>query len=265
VALEHLDLENWSCPLPLRNHDRVVIGHGGGGKLSAELVEHLFLPAFRRDDGEPSAEMHDAATLVLSASGAHGGGRLAFSTDSYVVRPLFFPGGCIGDLAVHGTINDVSMSGAVPIALSAGFIIKEGLPLATLGAIAERMGDAARSAGVPIVTGDTKVVDAGLADGVYINTAGVGVIPEGVDIRPSRATAGDVVIVSGPIGMHGVAVMSQLKAPTITSWSLQGKGRSQRPPGPRAQSAGRPSKSPISDTRARPPAGCVAKRSSFSR
>lgn len=209
MALEHLDLENWSCPLPLRNHDRVVIGHGGGGKLSAELVEHLFLPAFRRDDGEPSAEMHDAATLVLSASGAHGGGRLAFSTDSYVVRPLFFPGGCIGDLAVHGTINDVSMSGAVPIALSAGFIIEEGLPLATLCAIAERMGDAARSAGVPIVTGDTKVVDAGLADGVYINTAGVGVIPEGVDIRPSRATAGDVVIVSGPIGMHGVAVMSQ--------------------------------------------------------
>jgi hydrogenase expression/formation protein HypE len=204
-----IDLENWSCPLPLRNHDRVVIGHGGGGRLSAELVEHLFLPAFRRGgDGVP-AEMHDAATLALGALGLPASGRLAFSTDSYIVRPLFFPGGCIGDLAVNGTVNDVSMSGAVPIGLSAGFIVEEGLELATLGAIAERMGDAARSAGVPIVTGDTKVVDAGLADGLYVNTAGVGVIPDGVDIRPSRATPGDVVIVSGPIGLHGVAVMSR--------------------------------------------------------
>ncbi|MGF1597183.1 MAG: hydrogenase expression/formation protein HypE [Acidimicrobiales bacterium] len=198
----HPDFENWSCPLPLRDHDRVVIGHGGGGKLSAELVEHLFLPAF---GGDEATELHDAATLQVGS----GGGRLAFSTDSYVVRPLFFPGGCIGDLAVHGTINDVSMSGAVPIALSAGFIIEEGLELAVLGAIAERMGAAARVAGVPIVTGDTKVVDAGQADGLYVNTAGVGVIPDGVDIRPSRATPGDVVIVSGPIGMHAVAVMSR--------------------------------------------------------
>jgi hydrogenase expression/formation protein HypE len=195
------DFENWSCPLPLRSHDRVVIGHGGGGKLSAELIEHLFLPAFGRVEG---AEMHDAATLTVA-----GADRLAFSTDSYVVRPLFFPGGCIGDLAVNGTINDVAMSGAVPIALSAGFIIEEGLELSTLGTVAERMGEAARSAGVPIVTGDTKVVDAGMADGLYVNTAGVGVIPAGVDIRPSRATPGDVVIVSGPIGLHGVAVMSQ--------------------------------------------------------
>jgi hydrogenase expression/formation protein HypE len=200
------DFEHWSCPLPLRDHDRVLIGHGGGGKLSAELVEHLFLPAFGWVEG---AELHDAATLALGAFGMSGGGRLAFSTDSYVVRPLFFPGGCIGDLAVNGTVNDVSMSGAVPIALSAGFIVEEGLELATLGAIADRMGAAARAAGVPIVTGDTKVVDAGLADGVYINTAGVGVIPDGVDIRPSRATPGDVVIVSGPIGLHGVAVMSK--------------------------------------------------------
>lgn len=197
------DFENWSCPLPLRNHDRVVIGHGGGGKLSAELIEHLFLPAFGRPD---DAELHDAATLTLGSIEA---GRLAFSTDSYVVRPLFFPGGCIGDLAVHGTINDVAMSGAAPIGLSAGFIIEEGLELATLGAIAQRMGDAASAAGVPIVTGDTKVVDAGLADGLYVNTAGIGVIPAGVDIRPSRAAPGDVVIVSGPIGLHGVAVMSQ--------------------------------------------------------
>lgn len=198
-----VDLENWSCPVPLRSHDRVVIGHGGGGKLSAELVEHLFLPAFGRAEG---AELHDAATVAL---GGAGGGRLAFSTDSYVVRPLFFPGGCIGDLAVNGTINDVAMSGASPIALSAGFIVEEGLELATLGTIADRMGAAARLAGVPIVTGDTKVVDAGLADGLYVNTAGVGLVPAGVDIRPSRATPGDVVIVSGPIGLHGVAVMSR--------------------------------------------------------
>lgn len=197
------DFESWSCPLPLRNHDRVVIGHGGGGRLSAELVEHLFLPAFGRVEG---AELHDAATIAL---GDGGGGRLAFSTDSYVVRPLFFPGASIGELAVHGTINDVAMSGARPIALSAGFILEEGLELATLGAVAQRMGAAARQAGVPLVTGDTKVVDAGQADGMYVNTAGLGVIPDGVDIRPSRATPGDLVIVSGPIGLHGVAVMSK--------------------------------------------------------
>lgn len=194
------DLENWSCPLPLRDHDRIVIGHGGGGKLTAELVEHLFLPAFGAD---PEAEQHDAATLVA------GGQRLAFSTDSYVVRPLFFPGGCIGDLAVNGTVNDVSMSGAQLLGLSAGFILEEGLPLDVLGRVAEAMGAAAEEAGVRLVTGDTKVVDAGHADGLYINTAGVGLIPEGVDIRPSRATPRDVVIVSGPIGLHGVAVMSQ--------------------------------------------------------
>lgn len=194
------DLGSWSCPVPLRHHDRIVIGHGGGGRLSAELVEHLFVPAFGRIEG---AELHDAATLALD------GGRLAFSTDSYVVKPLFFPGGCIGDLAVNGTVNDVSMSGARPIALSCGFILEEGLELSVLGTIAERMGSAARLAGVPLVTGDTKVVDAGKADGVYLNTAGVGVIPDGVDIRPSRATPGDVVILSGPIGLHGVAVMSK--------------------------------------------------------
>jgi hydrogenase expression/formation protein HypE len=200
------DFENWSCPLPLRNHDRVVIGHGGGGRLSGELVEHLFRPAFVGADGaDADAELHDAATLALDG----GVGRLAFSTDSYVVRPLFFPGGSIGDLAVNGTVNDVSMSGARPIALSTGFIVEEGLELATLGRIAERMGAAARTAGVPLVTGDTKVVDAGQADGVYVNTAGVGIIPDGVDIRPSRATPGDVVVVSGPIGLHGIAVMSK--------------------------------------------------------
>ncbi len=195
-----LDFESWTCPLPLRDHDRVVIGHGGGGKLSAELVTHLFLPAFGVD---PSVTLHDSATVLL------GGCRIAMSTDSYVVRPLFFPGGSIGDLAVNGTVNDVAMSGAVPVALSAGFILEEGLPLEVLGLVATEMGKAAQHAGVRLATGDTKVVDAGAADGLYVNTAGIGLIPDGVDIRPTRATPGDRVIVSGPIGLHGIAVMSK--------------------------------------------------------
>ncbi len=175
-----------------------MIGHGGGGKLSAELVEHLFLPAFGS-----LGEQRDSALVSV------GGMRLAFSTDSYVVRPLFFPGGCIGDLAIHGTVNDIAMSGAQAVALSAGFILEEGIPLAVVGQVAEAMGKAAQLAGVRVVTGDTKVVDAGMADGMYINTSGFGLIPDGVDIRPSRARPGDVVIVSGPIGLHGVAVMSK--------------------------------------------------------
>jgi hydrogenase expression/formation protein HypE len=187
--------------VPLRDHDRVVIGHGGGGRLSAELITHLFLPAF---GVEPSEELHDAATIELGD-----GRRLAFSTDSYVVRPLFFPGGCIGDLAVNGTVNDVAMAGARPLALSSGFILEEGLPLDVLGRVATEMGKAAQRAGVRLATGDTKVVDAGLADGLYINTAGIGLIPEGVDIRPTRAAPGDRVIISGPIGLHGIAVLSQ--------------------------------------------------------
>jgi hydrogenase expression/formation protein HypE len=197
---ENLDFESWSCPLPLRDHDRVVIGHGGGGRLSAELITHLFLPAFGVDPGDV---LHDAATIDL------GGARLAFSTDSYVVHPLFFPGGSIGDLAVNGTVNDVAMAGATPIALSSGFILEEGLPLDVLGRVATDMGKASQRAGVRLATGDTKVVDAGLADGMYVNTAGIGLIPEGVDIRPTRATPGDRVIVSGPIGLHGVAVLSE--------------------------------------------------------
>lgn len=200
-----LDFEGWSCPLPLRNHDRIVMGHGGGGKLSAELVEHLFLPAFGVD---PDARLHDSVQVDLTALLAEGG-RLAFSTDSFVVRPLFFPGGSIGDLAVNGTVNDVAMSGAQPIALSTGFIVEEGLELATLGRVAEDMGRAAKLASVSLATGDTKVVDAGKADGLYINTSGFGLIPDGVDIRPDRAAPGDVIIVSGDLGVHGVAVMSK--------------------------------------------------------
>ena len=194
-----IDFSTWSCPLPLRNQPNIIMGHGGGGRLSAELVEHLFLPAFRND---ALAHLGDSAQLNLA------GGRIAFSTDSFVVQPLFFPGGNIGDLAVNGTVNDIAMSGAQPLFLSAGFILEEGLPLETLGMIAQSMGEAARSAGVQLVAGDTKVVDKGHGDGVYINTSGIGLIPDGVTIGPDQARPDDVVIVSGEIGLHGVAVMS---------------------------------------------------------
>ncbi|MEP6852927.1 MAG: hydrogenase expression/formation protein HypE [bacterium] len=197
---EALDFEGWSCPVPLRDSPTIVMGHGGGGAMSAELVEHLFLPAF----GEAAADAGLADSAVLDRPS----GRLAFSTDSFVVRPLFFPGGSIGDLAVNGTVNDLAMSGARPLHLSTAFILEEGTALADLNRIASAMGRAASTAGVTLVTGDTKVVDAGHGDGVYITTAGIGVVDDGVDIRPARAAVGDVVIVSGPIGVHGIAVMS---------------------------------------------------------
>lgn len=199
---QHLNVEGWTCPLPLRDHPNIVMGHGGGGKLSAELVEHIFLPAFRN---ETLDKLGDAAVIPLDGLA---GARLAFSTDSHVVHPLFYPGGDIGSLAANGTVNDIAMSGAQPIALSAGFILEEGLPLALLAAIAESMGEAARRAGVTIAAGDTKVVDKGHGDGVFINSSGVGLIPEGVHIAADRARPGDVVIVSGEIGLHGVAIMS---------------------------------------------------------
>jgi len=194
-----LDVAGWTCPMPLRDHPNIILGHGGGGKLSAELVEHLFLPAFQNETLE---NLGDSSVLNIA------GQRLAMSTDSFVVQPLFFPGGSIGDLAVNGTVNDIAMSGAQPLYLSAGFIIEEGLPMATLGGIVERMGLAAREAGVQLVTGDTKVVDKGHGDGVYINTSGIGIIPEDVNIAPQNAQPGDVVIVSGTIGDHGMAIMS---------------------------------------------------------
>lgn len=198
-----LNLENWSCPMPLRDYPSVVMGHGGGGRLSSELVEHLFLPAFSgTEHAGVLQQLGDAAVLSL------GGARVSFSTDSYVVRPRFFPGGNVGDLAVNGTVNDVAMSGARPVALSVGLVLEEGMPIDELGVIVETMGRAARAAGVSIVTGDTKVVDSGSGDGVYINTAGIGLLPDGVDLGPHRVRPGDAVLVSGPIGMHGVAVMS---------------------------------------------------------
>jgi hydrogenase expression/formation protein HypE len=194
-----IDFSAWVCPLPLRDYPHIVLGHGGGGKLSADLVEHLFLPAFQND---ALASLADGAALTL------GGARLAFSTDSYVVRPLFFPGGSIADLAVNGTVNDLAMLGARPLFLSTGMIIEEGLPISTLGIVVEAMAAAARAAGVQIVTGDTKVVDKGHGDGVYINTSGIGMIPEGVHIAPQNARPGDVILVSGTLGDHGMAIMS---------------------------------------------------------
>lgn len=193
------NFEGWACPLPLRDHPAIVIGHGGGGKLSAELIEHLFLPAFANDIG---AQLGDSAVVELN------GARLAYSTDSFVVRPLFFPGGNIGELAVNGTVNDIAMSGAQPLFLSAGFILEEGMSIAQLATIAQSMGAAARAAGVALVTGDTKVVDRGHGDGVYINTSGFGLVPAGVQIGPGCARPGDAVIVSGEIGLHGIAILS---------------------------------------------------------
>jgi len=197
-----LDFEGWSCPMPLRNSPKILMGHGGGGQLSAELVEHLFVPAFAPGGEGVLAGLADSAVVTL------GGARLAFSTDSYVVRPMFFPGGSIGDLAVNGTVNDLAMSGAQAAYLSCGFILEEGTDVEVVGRIAAALGAAARRAGVTVATGDTKVVDAGHGDGVYVNTAGIGLVPDGVDLRPQRARPGDVVIVSGDIGVHGIAIMS---------------------------------------------------------
>jgi hydrogenase expression/formation protein HypE len=193
------DFTNWTCPLPLADYPTIVMGHGGGGKLGNELVEHLFLPAFRN----PALEnLGDAAIFELNP------GRIAMSTDSFVVQPIFFPGGSIGELAVNGTVNDLAVSGAEPKFLSASFILEEGFPLAQLAAVVRAMADAATTAGVRIVTGDTKVVERGHGDGCYINTAGVGVLRPDVNVGPHRAQVGDVILVSGTIGDHGMAIMS---------------------------------------------------------
>lgn len=194
-----VDMQGWACPLPLRDAPNIVMGHGGGGAMSAELIEQLFLPAFG-----PAAEAALADSAVLDV----GGVRLAFSTDSFVVKPMVFPGGSIGELAVNGTVNDLAMVGAQPLALSTAFILEEGTALAELALVAQAVGTAALAAGVKLVTGDTKVVDSGHGDGIYVNTAGLGVVDERAHIGPQRAAPSDAVIVSGDIGMHGVAVLS---------------------------------------------------------
>ena len=190
---------NLSCPVPRPADDFILLAHGGGGKLTNQLIERIFLPAFAC---APLEARHDGATLNCN------GQRLAFTTDSYVVRPLVFPGGTIGDLAVNGTVNDLAMCGARPLYLSAGFILEEGLPMATLRAVVESMRAAAARAGVQLVTGDTKVVDKGKGDGVFINTAGIGVVEAGKEISPGAVRAGDAIIVSGDLGAHGVAILS---------------------------------------------------------
>jgi hydrogenase expression/formation protein HypE len=194
------DFLGWTCPRPLQNYPTIVMGHGAGGRMMSDLIENLFAPAF---DNELLAQMGDATVLRLPA------GRTAFTTDSFVVNPLFFPGGDIGELAVYGTVNDLAMRGAKPLVLSAGFILEEGLPMETLGRIVNSMAAAAKKAGVRVATGDTKVVQKGHGDGVYINTSGIGVIPSGAaGIGPALAKPGDVVLVSGTLGDHGIAVMS---------------------------------------------------------
>ncbi|MEJ5223341.1 MAG: hydrogenase expression/formation protein HypE, partial [Anaerolineales bacterium] len=196
---EELDFEGYTCPVPIQPRDTVVLGHGSGGKLSHDLVSRLFLPDLGK--AAPRA-LDDAAVLTV------GGERLALTTDSHVVSPLFFPGGDIGRLAVCGTVNDLAMVGAQPMALTCGFVIEEGLDFATLQRVVQSMRDAAAEAGVYIAAGDTKVVQKGGADKLFINTSGVGRVPPGVNVSGANARVGDVVIVSGTLGDHGIAVLS---------------------------------------------------------
>ncbi len=186
------------CPMPLSG-DTVQLAHGGGGRLMQELIRDLFLRAF---DNPRLTSLHDGAVWPVPE------GTLAFTTDSYVVYPLFFPGGDIGSLAVHGTVNDLAMCGAQPVGLSAGFILEEGLSLRTLEQVVASMAAAACAADVPIVTGDTKVVDRGKGHGLFINTAGVGLVPRGVSVGPQAIRPGDAILLSGDLGSHGIAVLS---------------------------------------------------------
>src|SRR6516225_9138853 len=188
-----------TCPLPMSDYREIVLAHGSGGKLSQQLIQKILLPQFRNELLQP---LHDGAIFTL------GGARLAFSTDSFVVSPIFFPGGDIGKLAVHGTVNDIAMCGARPLYLSAAFILEEGTAMEEFWKVVSSMREAAAEAGVSLVTGDTKVVDRGKADKIFINTSGIGIVQEGINIDPSRARAGDKIIVSGQIAVHGMAIMS---------------------------------------------------------
>lgn len=193
-------LPGFSCPVPLPHRTEITVGHGGGGRLTQDLIDRVFRPAF----ANPGLDaQHDGALLALAC-----GGRLAFTTDAHVVSPLFFPGGDIGKLAVNGTVNDLAMCGARPRWLSAGFILEEGLPVQTLERVVAAMADAARAAGVAIVTGDTKVVERGKGDGLYVTTAGVGVMETALAIGPAAIRPGDAIVLSGDIGRHGMAIMA---------------------------------------------------------
>lgn len=190
---------NLNCPIPITNYDKVLLAHGGGGTLSHQLITKMFYSQF---ENEFLNQQHDSAVINLEKK------RIAFTTDSYVVHPIFFPGGNIGDLAVNGTVNDLAVSGAKPMFISCSFIIEEGLDMNELWQIVQSMKIAADKAGVKIVTGDTKVVDRGKGDKIFINTSGIGVIDEEVNINPRNCKAGDVIILNGKIAEHGVAIMS---------------------------------------------------------
>ncbi len=199
-TLEDVDLLQLGCPAPINEPGKITLGHGSGGKLTADLVHQVFLPAFRNPLLE---KLDDQAVFSV------GGARLAFTTDSFVVSPLFFPGGDIGKLAVHGTLNDLAMSGATPLYLACAFILEEGLAIDDLRQVVASMQQAAAEAGVAIVTGDTKVVERGHGDGIFITTTGVGWVPDGVVISADRARPGDKVLVSGRIAQHGMAIMAR--------------------------------------------------------
>ena len=187
------------CPVPLQQYNEVLIAHGGGGRLTQHLIQELLLPAFRNDMLET---LHDGAVVQMN------GARIAFSTDSYVIRPIFFPGGDIGELAINGTVNDLAMCGANPRYISVSLILEEGCPMEDLARIVQSMQRAAARAGVQVVTGDTKVVDRGKGDQIFINTTGIGTVEEGIVISPERAQIGDAVILNGSIADHGIAIMS---------------------------------------------------------
>ena len=191
-----------SCPMPFTQYDRVLLGHGSGGRLSADLVHRLFLPAFQN---EVLSRLDDQAVCSLAP---HSNTRIAFTTDSFVVRPIFFPGGDIGRLAIHGTVNDLAVGGAIPLFISAAFILEEGLPIDDLKRVAISMRQACDEAGVTLVTGDTKVVDKGKGDQIFITTSGIGVVPQDRSLSASACRPGDRILVSGTIGDHGIAIMS---------------------------------------------------------
>jgi len=188
-----------TCPAPLSHGDIVQLAHGGGGKMTSRLIERVLVPAFHN---EYLAALGDGAVVPFA------GERLAFTTDTFVVKPVFFPGGDIGSLAIHGTANDLAMCGAEPLFFSAGLVLEEGFPMRDLERIVASMAAACACVGAPLVTGDTKVVDRGKGDGIFVNTSGVGRVREGVSVGPSHARAGDVILVSGPVGDHGIAVMA---------------------------------------------------------
>lgn len=187
-----------TCPMPIQQYPHILLAHGGGGKLMHQLIEKMFISTF----GDHNQIPHDATVLTLPTQ------KIAVTTDSYVVRPLFFPGGDIGSLAIHGTVNDLAMAGARPLYLTVGLILEEGLPMETLWRIVQSMQQAAENAGVKIVTGDTKVVDKGKGDGIFINTAGVGIIEHSLTIAPRSVQPGDILLVNGDLGRHGIAIMA---------------------------------------------------------